>query len=101
MSCYRLHVQLNLDKPSHLAIYQFLKGIEGQGRSEWVRQTLYAAITGETDNDLVLQQILDTVRRIERNSSVRRDYCTAGDETEVENVELLRNLRDSLSAWDN
>ena len=97
---HRIHVQLNLDKSTHLVVHQFLESIEKQGRSEWVRQTLYGAISGQTNTDPVLQQILDVVQRIENNGGVQRDYTTV-NEAEVENVELLRNLRDSLQGWDN
>ena len=103
MGHYRLHVQLNEDDPQDRIVIAALERLGERGKSRWVRQVLFEAVTEPARSEILagIRAVLEAVRRLEMNGVVIAG--AAGGEGGEEPEEAARNLDgllDRLAGWE-
>lgn len=102
MGYYRLHVQLNEDDPRDRVIIAALEQLGERGKSRWVREVLYEAVTGPALSELLaeIQAVKEAVKRLEVNGIATARFADEGEEEEPqEAARNLDGLLDRLKEW--
>jgi hypothetical protein len=102
MGYYRLHVALREDDPQDKVVIAALERLGDRGKSRWVRQVLFDAVTGPARDEILaeIRAVRDAVERLEaKGIAVAQDsQQTEGDEP-PEAAHNVDTMIDRLEAW--
>ena len=101
MAYYRLHILLNKDDPQHQVVIEALERLGERGKSHWVRQVLYEAVTGPARSEILneIQKVREEMNRlVEKGIAVAQP---GDEEPEKEPEEAAHNLDGMLDRLEN
>ena len=97
---YRLHVLLRPDNPRDALVIEALERLGDRGKSKWVRQVLYEAVTGPARSEILaeVQAVKLAVERLERNGLAVQSEPQQEEEPD-QAADNLDGMLDRLASW--
>ena len=102
MAHYNLHVRFNDENPLDRVIVAHLSQLGKRGKTPWVKQVLYEAVTGPTHQEILeaIQEHQDRVVLLLENSTVMGEPGTGSAPEEPElAAQHLDDLINRLEQW--